>query len=178
MANDGFPPTRPDGTNHGISKNTPTHPPNVKATTETMVRAAQMRAAGATFREIGLALSIDWTWARTLLLRALEAAQYEAADLMRVQERQRLDSLQRSWWTKALRTGEPDSDNYRPPDTKAAAVVLRIMDRRAKLFGLDAPVQVDISTDVDRQLRELEAAFPPVTITATAEEPNGDNPVA
>jgi hypothetical protein len=111
-----------------------TEPRNVKATTETMVQAATLRSGGATFREIGDALGIDHTWARTLIIRALEAAQYEAADLMRVQEGQRLDRLQRSWWPAALNG-----------DVKAAGIVLRIMDRRARLFGLNAPEQIEVT---------------------------------
>lgn len=155
MPNDGFPPTRPDGTNHGVSKNTPTTPENVRTTTETMLACAQLRAAGATFREIGATLGIDHTWARTLVLRALEAAQYEAADLMRVQEGQRLDRMQRSLWNRAL----GDSQRNVPPDLRAAQLVLRIMDQRAKLFGLNAPVAVQMTSDVDAQLEALAAAL-------------------
>jgi len=151
LANDGHPPSRPDGTNHGVSKNTPTFPANVKAQTETMVQAAQLRSAGATFREIGATLNIDPTWARTLVLRALDAAKYEAADLMRTQEGQRLDRLQRSLWQQALGNAE----KALPPDPRAIGLILRIMDRRARLFGLDAPVQLTVTTDVDAQLEDL-----------------------
>ena len=151
MANDGHPPTRPDGTNHGISRNTPTLPSNVKAQTETMVQAAQLRSAGATFREIGETLGIDYSWARTLVLRALDAAKYEAADLMRVQEGQRLDRMQRSLWQQALGNAE----KALPPDPRAVALILRIMDQRARLFGLNAPVQLTVTTDVDAQLEDL-----------------------
>ncbi len=153
MANDGFPPTRASGTNHGQDKNSITQPNNVKQQTEVMVQAAQLRAAGATFREVGEALEIDPTWARTLVLRALEAAKYEAADLMRVQEGQRLDRMQRSVWRDAVNG-----------DLAAVNTVLRIMDRRARLFGLDSPVKVDatvsvgpIDEDLERIDRMLEA---------------------
>lgn len=144
MANDGFPPTRPDGTNHGVSRNTPTAPDRVRTTMDTQWQAAQLRAAGASFREIGETLGIDHTWARTLVLRALEASTYEAADLMRVQEGGRLDRLQRAFWPQAL-----------AGDGKAALVILRAMDRRARLFGLDAPVKVQ--TEVTYDGAELEA---------------------
>jgi hypothetical protein len=149
MPNDGQPPSRPDGTNHGISRNSRTTPKNVTTTIDTMQRAAQLRAAGATFREIGETLNIDHTWARTLVLRALDAAEYEAADLMRVQEGMRLDRLQRAYWPQALQG-----------DLPAAKLVLSVMDRRARLFGLDAPakVQAEVTvTDADALDAELAA---------------------
>lgn len=145
MANDGFPPTRASGTNHGQDKNSITQPGNVKQQTEVMVQASQLRAAGATFREVGEALGIDPTWARTLVLRALEAAKYEAADLMRVQEGQRLDRMQRSVWRDAVNG-----------DIAAVNTVLRIMDRRARLFGLDSPVKVDATVSVGPIDEDLE----------------------
>lgn len=151
MANDGHPPTSRYGGKHGPipDKNSPTMPRNVKATTETMWKAAQLRAAGATFREIGEALNINDTWARTLVLRALEASKYEAAELMRTQEGLRLDRLQRAHWPKALEG-----------DAKAAQVVLRCMDRRARLFGLDAPIQAEVeftatATELDQEVAHI-----------------------
>lgn len=151
MASDGFPPSRPDGTNHGQSRASATLPSAVKANTETMLQAAQLRAAGATFREIGEALGIDYTWARTLVLKALEAAAYEAADMMRVQEGQRLDRMQRAVWRDAING-----------DVVGINTVLKIMDRRAKLFGLDSPVKLDARVsvgDVDEDLRRIDATL-------------------
>lgn len=137
MPNDGFPPSRPDGTNHGQSHASATLPARVQTQTETMVQAAHLRASGATYREIGEALGIDHTWARTLVLKALEAATYEAADMMRTQEGQRLDRMQRAVWRDAV------SGNV-----AAIRTVLQIMDRRSKLFGLDSPVKVDNTVTV------------------------------
>ena len=79
MANDGHPPTARYNGIHGPipDRNSPTTPERVKQTTETMVKAAQLRAAGATFREIGETLHIDPTWARTLVLRALDAIEVD-----------------------------------------------------------------------------------------------------
>lgn len=152
MPNDGFPPTRPDGTNHGHSRNSATTPGRVR-TAENMVKAAQLRAAGATFREIGEALDIDHTWARTLVLKALEAAHYEAADMMRIQEGQRLDRLQRAHWPAAL-NGHLGSTQ----------IILRVMERRARLFGLDSPVKADVEVtwtpeQVDDEMETLLAAL-------------------
>ena len=151
MANDGHPPTSRYNGVHGPipDRNSPTTPTRVQQTTETMWQAAQLRAAGGTFREIGQALDIDPTWARTLVLRALDASKYEAADLMRTQEGMRLDRLQRAHWANAL-----------GGDVNAAKVVLRCMDRRARLFGLDAPVQAEVelkytTEDMDAEVARL-----------------------
>jgi hypothetical protein len=159
MANDGHPPSRPDGTNHGQDRKSITQPDRVKQTTETMWRAASLRAAGATFREIGEALGYDPTWVRTLVLRALEESKHESADLMRTQEGVRLDRLQRAHWPHAVGSTAPDGV-VTPPDQKAALVILRVMDRRARLFGLDAPVQVEVevaigTTEIDAEVAAL-----------------------
>lgn len=125
-----------------------TRPESVHANTETMVKAAHLRASGASFREIGEALGIDYSWARDLVIRALEQATYEAADVMRTQEGARLDRMQRAVWPAAI-TG----------DIPAVNTVLKIMERRAKLFGLDAPVKVEtdvaIGTGVDAEVERL-----------------------
>lgn len=111
----------------GRSRAEPTHPARVRATLETQRRAAELRAAGATFREIGSALGIDYSWARTLVVRALEESTHESAELMRTQEGARLDRLQRAAWGAAI------GGNLKAIDT-----VRRLMERRAALFGLDA----------------------------------------
>lgn len=159
MANDGFPPTRADGTNRrkGRSKTDPTE---VNNTLHLMPRAADMRAAGASFRAIGAALGIDPTWARTLVLKALEAVEVEAAETMRKQEGESLLLLQRAVFPAAL-----------AGDTKAVTACLRIMDRRAKLFGLDAPIKVAVDADVDAQIAELAALLVIPSEVVTDEPP-------
>lgn len=138
-----------------------TSPASVHANTETMVKAAQLRASGASFREIGKALNIDFTWARDLVIRALEQATYESADVMRTQEGERLNRMQRAVWQQAL-----------AGDVPAVNTVLKIMERRAKLFGLDAPVKVEtdisIGTDVDAEVERL------ALMLESAERPDAD----
>ncbi len=46
----------------------------------------------------------------------------------------RLDRLQEALWPKAI-----------SGDTRAADVVLRIMNRRARMLGIDAPARIDIT---------------------------------
>lgn len=102
-------------------------PAHVRVTIDTQRKAAELRAAGASFREIGKALDIDHTWARELVLRTLKEVPVEGAELMRAQEGQRLDRLQRAAWTQAI------GGNLKAIDT-----VRRLMRDRATLFGLDA----------------------------------------
>lgn len=156
MANDGFGPTLPHRTNVRGKGRSKTEPKIVRNTLELMPRAAEMRAAGASFRAIGDQLGIDHTWARTLVLKALEEAVYEAADEMRTQEGMRLDRLQLGLWPQAARG-----------DTKAALAVVRIMERRAKLFGLDAPTRMELSEAVSHE--EVDAALE--TILGTLDQP-------
>lgn len=111
----------------GRSKNEPTAPDRVRTTLGVQRQALELRSAGATFREIGTALGIDHTWARTLVIKALKESTYEGADHLRRLEGQRLDRLQRAAWAKAI-----------GGDLKAIDTVRRLMERRSALFGLDA----------------------------------------
>lgn len=110
----------------GRSKAEPGAPARVRATIDTQRKAVELRAAGATYREIGRQLKIDHTWARELVIRALDHAQYEHAGIMRSIEGERLDKLQRAVWSSAMRG-----------NVGAVRAALRIMERRARLFGLD-----------------------------------------
>jgi hypothetical protein len=151
MPNDGFPPQRFDGTNHGRSRNEKTSPDAMR-TAETMKEVAHLRAAGATFREIGTTLGIDRTWAQTLAKRALAEAHYEAADEMRVLVGLRLDRLHRAYWPRALNG-----------DLKAAEMCRRLTADQRQLFGLDAPTRIeveDVTADVRALADELGVALP------------------
>lgn len=142
---------RPSGTNHGYTGQDmqPTSVVNVKRS-EDWSKAAQLRAAGATFREIGRALDIDPTTAQTWVWRHLQEVKAEGAEVMRTQEGARLDRLQRGLWAQAT-----------AGDTRAVLAVLRIMERRARLFGLDMPVQVQVQevppalSEVERELQTI-----------------------
>lgn len=61
----------------------------------------------------------------------------------------RLDRLQAAVWPKAL-SGDP----------AAVRAVVRLMERRARLLGLDAPVQVEfVDEKVEQQLAEFRLAL-------------------
>lgn len=70
-----------------------------------------------------------------LISEALASRLRESADALIELEMQRLDLLQSAVWSKAV-----------AGDTFAVASVLRIMERRARLAGIDAPVKASIET--------------------------------
>jgi len=97
-------------------------------------RALALRMSGATYEAIGTTLGIATMTAWKHVQRALTETRdqsNEQADLLREQELARLDRIQLGFWTAAMR-GNP----------AAADRVLRIMERRARLLGLDAPVRL------------------------------------
>lgn len=100
---------------------------------ERQLRALDLRKQGLTYREIGARLEVDYTTAYKDVqteLKRLAALALDSADELRQMELERLDML-----TKALepmaRVGNPGAVNS----------YLRVMERRAKLLGLDAPAK-------------------------------------
>lgn len=67
----------------------------------------------------------------------LEVETAETRDELRMLENDRLDDLLRTWLTRSKDSGVDGA--------RAAAIVLRIMQRRAKLNGLDAPAKLDVN---------------------------------
>ena len=90
--------------------------------------------------------------ARRDLHRALEAHRDEEAaevSVYRQQENERLDALLEAAWPRATQPS-PVFDKERNVvgeelDMRAVDTVLRLMDRRAKLNGLDMPVKAELS---------------------------------
>lgn len=90
--------------------------------------------------------------ARSDLKRALEAHRDEEAaevSIYRQQENERLDALLEAAWPaattpKPIRNKEGDIVGEEI-DMRAVDTVLRLMDRRAKLNGLDMPVKTEIT---------------------------------
>lgn len=97
-------------------------------------RVVELKRAGHTYQEIAEQVGYaDRSAARRTYFRALHRDLKEAADEMRQVENDRLDRLQRAHWNQAVEYG----------DEKAAAIVLKIMDRRARLNGLDLPSKIE-----------------------------------
>lgn len=111
---------------------------------EKVARALGLRKMGVTYeviaRECGYA---DRSAARKAVAHALDAMKVNAAeaDALRALEGERLDDLYRAAIQPALRGDLPAIDR-----------VLKIMERRARLFGLDLQGVLDPNAGVDRSV--------------------------
>jgi hypothetical protein len=76
----------------------------------------------------------------------MQRALQEPADELREMEATRLDALQQAYWRPAL-----------DGDVKAATILLKLMERRSKLLGLDQPIKVESNVTVFEGGSELDA---------------------
>jgi len=108
---------------------------------ERQVKALELRRSGMSYHEIAAALGIGKSQAQRYVQAGLASAREqvaaEASDL-RAEEVSRLDGMLRGLW--------PDA---RKGHLGAVEKVLKIMERRAKLLGLDAPVRLAHGGDGD-----------------------------
>ena len=133
--------------NHGKSKSGPKRGGNRRTGSPDMIDAAQrqtealrLRQQGKTFAEIAQALGYsDPSGARNAVMAALREATTEPNNEMRALELTRLDALHAALWPLAL-AGELGATDR----------ILKIMERRAKIMGLDAP-----SDTSEKELDEL-----------------------
>lgn len=103
---------------------------------EKQCKALELRKQGKSYIEIATAVGYrKASGAHAAVKSALHKTLTEPADELRVLEAERLDALLAAVWEKA-KNGDP----------KAVDNALRIMERRAKLLGLDAPTATDITT--------------------------------
>lgn len=103
--------------------------------------ALALRRSGATYQQIGERLGVAVSTAHTAVQNALAGVADEsdgAARELRALELERLDELQRSVWPEATRGGLAAIDR-----------ALKIMERRARLLGLDAPARQSLETGHD-----------------------------
>ena len=100
---------------------------------EEVAKAVALRRGGATFKDIGDQLDISEATAFRWVSNALARIPAEDVAMLRRAEGERLDRLQRAVWGQALKG-----------DIRSVETALRIVDRRIKLYGLDAPQQVEI----------------------------------
>jgi hypothetical protein len=107
-------------------------------TSERRAQAIALRIAGLEWQEIANRLGYASRGAAcTDVSRALESNRREEraqVEELRFVESQRLDRLQVAVWAQAI-AGDP----------RAVEAALKVMDRRAKLFGLDASKQMEIA---------------------------------
>jgi hypothetical protein len=107
-------------------------------------QAVALRANGHSYREIGESLGCAHTWARTLVNEAVRENISEGVEEMRLLEGQRLDRLQARLNT--IIAGENIMQAI-----AAANSLIRLMDRRAKLFGLDAAIAIDVEQSITHE---------------------------
>ena len=105
-----------------------------------------LRQAGMSYATIARITGQSETTIHRHIRQAIQSKEFEGADNLRRVEGSRLDALQRAHWAAAIQG-----------DIAATNAVLRIMERRARLFGLDSPVQIELATDVDAQIVALAA---------------------
>lgn len=130
------------------------------------IRVLELRRVGLTWQriaeEVGYA---DHTGAYAAYKRAIKRTMQQPADELREQEIDRLDRLQVAVWPSAMKG-----------DTRAIMTILRLMERRAKLLGLDKPIKIeqeittwDGNDTIDRAVRELAALLTADNATGTSE---------
>jgi hypothetical protein len=116
------------------------------------LKVLELRRAGLTWQRIAEQVGYaDHSGAYLAYKRALKRVLKQPAEELRQSEIDRLDRLQLAAWPKAMQG-----------DNSAIATVLRIMERRAKLLGLDMPVKIaqdvtvwDGGESIDRAVRDL-----------------------
>ena len=111
----------------------------IERETERNRKAFQLRCQGKDYYTIAEELDlVSPKSAERLVANYLENhVPSENLDMVRIMELGRLDELFTSWFERALNG-----------HARGAEIVLAIMDRRSKYFGLDAPLKVDIEARV------------------------------
>jgi len=143
-----------------------THSTRLRAS-QRRLRCLELRKAGKTYTEIGAEIGITASGAYRAVAREMQRLAETARDTavqVRDLELDRLDALQAASWGKAM-----------DGDATATNAILRIMERRARLLGLDAPEKVaptspdgtrpyteqDMRRLTDRQLEDIILRYEP-----------------
>ena len=106
----------------------------VKQTTDRVrqIEALNLRRAGASYQQIADRLGYsDYQSAFRSVQNLLKKMTSESVEELRAVENERLDTMQIAVWNDAVKG-----------DDRAINTVIRISERRARLNGLDAPVQL------------------------------------
>lgn len=118
---------------NGSKSNAPSIQAKIRA-----AKAVALRLEGKTFPEIARELKYNSQQAAyDAVMRTLKATQREPSDELRKLELERLDVM---WPIHFL--------NAQAGDVQALAACMKVMERRALLLGLNAPVKVDSKTEV------------------------------
>lgn len=120
----------------------------------------ELRRAGMSLRDIAAHTGVSQETVRkdiNALLTRLNKDQDGKTAQYRQLEVDRLDRMQAAYWNKALGS-IPDPDDkskktFLPPDLDAAHLVLKVIDRRAKLLGLDMPIKTALTDPSGNEAR-------------------------
>jgi hypothetical protein len=115
-------------------------------------RALELRLKGLSLRQIAAELKVSHQAVKRYLdlaLAQLIQDQNLKMDEIRAMELSRLDALMASLWPRAMGDGDE------PPHLGAIAQTLKVMERRAKLLGLDAPTRVQAEVTWQDELKGL-----------------------
>ena len=111
--------------------------PRIIAEKEKAAQAVRLRKAGVTYDQIAAQLHYaNRSSARRAVARLLQANTAEVVDDLRTLEDGRLDDMLRAIYGAAVQGDLATIDR-----------ILRISERRAKLWGLDAPTQTHVTGD-------------------------------
>lgn len=123
------------------SKEITDEPPPVKPDADDRDRTAkalELRKSGVTYENIAAELGYrDENRPRKAVDRLLGRIEHRGVNEMRWLEVQRLDQLQAAHWDAALRG-----------DVDATKVMLQVIDRRCKLFALNAPMALRVTPEI------------------------------
>lgn len=116
------------------------------------LKVLELRRAGLTWQRIAEEVGYkDHSGAYMAYKRAMKRTLQQPANELREQELDRLDRLQLAAWPQAMK-GHINS----------IAVIIRLMERRARLLGLDTPIKIEqeITTweggdSIDKAVRDL-----------------------
>jgi len=99
--------------------------------------AVDLRAEGLTYREVGERLGITRQMATRVVKRGLATLVRERGAEMLALDNERVDMVWRAMWPHARAGSAPH-----------AMVCLKALERRARLFGLDAPTRAHITAHI------------------------------
>ena len=110
-------------------------------TRENQIRCIELRKQGFTHHDIGKAIGISPGYVSQLISKGMKAALVTPAEELIEMEIARLDAL----WYPAFAAATVRQEDGTPIFNKDATdTCLKLMERRAKLLGLDKPVKAEI----------------------------------
>lgn len=110
---------------------------------ERATEAIKLRRLGLTYEEIGERLGISKAQAWKSCARFLATVPIEDVEAVRTIELDRLDLVVKVLMPKVV-----------AGDLQAIDRLLRVMERRAKMQGLDAPTKIDITAELERMAKD------------------------